>query len=149
MMHGTARGFTPETMRLIGERIAKLASSIAAGFGASATTDYKIIYPPLVNHAAEARYIADVAADLVGEDNIARDGTQLMASEDFSFMPTRVPAPSSISATATAKAAARFTTPITISTTPSCRSAPRCGSSWWKSGWRRRKRGALNPGSTR
>ena len=86
MMHGTARGFTPETMRLIGERIAKLASSIAAGFGASATTDYKIIYPPLVNHAAEARYIADVAADLVGEDNIARDGTQLMASEDFSFM---------------------------------------------------------------
>ena len=86
VMRGTARGFTPETMRLMGERIARIAADVASGFGAKATTDYRIIFPPLVNHEAETRFIADVAAALVGEDNILRNGRQLMASEDFSFM---------------------------------------------------------------
>lgn len=86
MMHGTARGFTPEVMKLIGARIEQLAANVAAGFGAAAKTEYRLLYPPLINHAAEANYIADVAASLVGEDNVVRNGRQLMASEDFSFM---------------------------------------------------------------
>jgi hippurate hydrolase len=86
MMHGTARGFTPEIMKLIGARIEQLAASVAAGFGATAKTDYRLLYPPLINRAAETQCIADVAAALVGEDNIIRNGRQLMASEDFSFM---------------------------------------------------------------
>jgi len=86
MLRGTARGFTDETMRLIGARMARLAASIAEGFGATATTDYRVIYPPLVNDAGEARFLGDVAAALVGEDNVARDGRRLMASEDFSYM---------------------------------------------------------------
>jgi amidohydrolase len=90
-MHGTARAFTPETLRLIGERIARLASSVAAGFGAAAKTEYRVAYLPLINRAAEARSIADVAAALVGEENVMRDGRQLMASEDFSFMLTARP----------------------------------------------------------
>jgi hippurate hydrolase len=85
-MHGTARGFTPEIMKLMGARIERLAASVAAGFGATAKTDYRLLFPPLINHAAEAQYIADVAAALVGEDNVVRNGRQLMASEDFSFM---------------------------------------------------------------
>jgi metal-dependent amidase/aminoacylase/carboxypeptidase family protein len=35
---------------------------------------------------AEEGYIADVAAALVGEENVLRDGHQMMASADFSFM---------------------------------------------------------------
>jgi hippurate hydrolase len=85
-MQGTARAFSPETMDLIGARMARLASSIAAGFGAAATTDFRVLCRPLVNRAAEATAMADAAASLVGEAKVARDGVQLMASEDFSAM---------------------------------------------------------------
>jgi amidohydrolase len=85
-LSGTARAFTPETMTLIGTRMKDIAEHIAATFGATAQVDFRTIYPPLINHAAEASFLADVAAGLVGEENVMRHGTQLMAGEDFSFM---------------------------------------------------------------
>ena len=45
-----------------------------------------LIFPPLVNDAGETGFIADVAAELVGDDNVNRDGDLVMASEDFSYM---------------------------------------------------------------
>ena len=86
LLRGTARAFTRETLDLIGRRIEKIATDIAAAFGATAKTDFRVTLPPLVNHAADAALMADVAADLVGEDNVARDGVRLMASEDFAVM---------------------------------------------------------------
>jgi hippurate hydrolase len=86
VLRGTARAFAPETLRLIRERMERLATSIAAGFGATATVEFRQLYPPLINRAAEAESIADAAASLVGEDNVARNGVQIMASEDFSAM---------------------------------------------------------------
>ncbi|MGH7073603.1 MAG: M20 aminoacylase family protein [Stellaceae bacterium] len=85
-LRGTARAFTEATMSLIGERMARLADNIAAGFGATAKIDFRVTYPPLINHPEETRFAADVAAALVGEANVRRDGVQLMAGEDFSFM---------------------------------------------------------------
>ncbi len=86
VLRGTVRCFTPQIMGAIGKRIEQLAASVASGLGATASTDYRVVYPPLVNHADEARYIANVAAELVGEESVIRDGRQMMASEDFSFM---------------------------------------------------------------
>jgi amidohydrolase len=86
VLSGTVRCFTAQIMSAIGERIEQLAASVANGLGATAKTDYRVVYPPLVNHADETHYIANVAAELVGEENVIRDGRQLMASEDFSFM---------------------------------------------------------------
>jgi amidohydrolase len=86
VLRGTARAFTDTAMALIGERIEGIARDIAAAFGATASTDYRVAYPPLVNHVAEARFVADVAAGLVGEANLDRNGMQTMASEDFSYM---------------------------------------------------------------
>ena len=50
------------------------------------TLDFRILFPPLVNDATEAEFIADVAAELVGVENVNRNGNLVMASEDFSFM---------------------------------------------------------------
>ena len=50
-----------------------------------------MVFPPLVNDPDEARWIGDVAATLVGEDNINRTGGYVMASEDFSYMLEKVP----------------------------------------------------------
>jgi hypothetical protein len=54
------------------------------GSSVSSGSLFRIIFPPLVNDATEAGIIADVAADLVGADNVNREGGLVMASEDFS-----------------------------------------------------------------
>jgi len=85
-IRGTARAFAPETLRLIEQNMRRIASGVAAGFGAIAELDFRILFPPLVNDAAETEFIANTAAEIVGVDNVNRDGNLVMASEDFSYM---------------------------------------------------------------
>jgi amidohydrolase len=86
VMRGTVRCFSGETMTMIEHNMRRLATGVAAGFGAAAALDFRPIFPPLVNDETEARFIADVAAELVGDDNVNRAGGLVMASEDFSYM---------------------------------------------------------------
>ena len=90
-IRGTARAFAPETLALIEQNMRRIASGVAGGFGATAEVDFRILFPPLVNDAAEAEFIAETAAELVGEDNVNRNGNLVMASEDFSYMLNRRP----------------------------------------------------------
>jgi len=86
VLRGTARAFDPEVMRTIRHNLDRLARNVAEGFGARAAVDFREIYPALINDADEARFAADIAAALVGEANVNRDGPLVMGSEDFSFM---------------------------------------------------------------
>ena len=88
---GTVRCFSTTTMQLIEERMRRIAESVAAGFGASASLDFRPLFPALVNHDEETKFIADTAAEIVGEDNVNRNAGLVMASEDFSYMLERVP----------------------------------------------------------
>jgi len=90
-IRGTARAFASATMGVIEQNMARIASGVASGFGGAAELDFRTLFPPLVNDAAEAEFIADTAAGLVGEDNVNRQGNLVMASEDFSFMLNRRP----------------------------------------------------------
>jgi len=90
-IRGTARAFDPKTLGLIEQNMGRIASGIASGFGATAELDFRTLFPPLVNDAVEAEFIADTAAGLVGEENVNRNGNLVMASEDFSFMLDRRP----------------------------------------------------------
>ncbi len=83
---GTARSFKREVQDMIEERLGRLAESVALGFGATARLDYHRMYPATINSAREAKFAADVAATLVGEDRVIRDLTPSMGAEDFSFM---------------------------------------------------------------
>jgi amidohydrolase len=83
---GTARCFSTATMAAIEANMRRIAAGVAGGFGATAELDFRVIFPALVNDADECRFIADVAAELVGEDNVNRDGGLVMASEDFAYM---------------------------------------------------------------
>jgi amidohydrolase len=91
VMRGTARTFSHATMTLIEQNMARVAAGVAAGFGANATVDFRRKFGPVVNDAAEAGFIADTAAELVGEANVNRNGSQVMGSEDFAFMLERRP----------------------------------------------------------
>jgi hippurate hydrolase len=91
VLRGTVRAFRKETMALIKERIETIAAGIARTMGGSARADVRIAFPPLVNDKDAAKFIADVAAEIVGEENMNREGPFVMASEDFSYMLEQVP----------------------------------------------------------
>jgi hippurate hydrolase len=91
VIRGTVRAFSDETLALIERNMRRLAESVAAGFGATATLDFRKIFLPLVNDASATDFIADAAAELVGEQNVNRQAGPVMASEDFSFMLAQVP----------------------------------------------------------
>ncbi len=88
---GTARAFKKEVMARIEERMRALVDGIAAGFGATATLDFRTIFAPLDNDPAQTLAYADAAAELVGEAAVDRNKGPTMGSEDFAFMMEKVP----------------------------------------------------------
>ena len=91
VLGGTVRCFSDQVMKLIEDRMRQIAESVAAGFGARAELDFRLLFPVLMNHADETQFILDCAAELVGEDNVNRAMIPTMASEDFASMLRAVP----------------------------------------------------------
>ena len=83
---GTVRTFRREVQDMIEERLGRLVESVAVGFGATATLEFRRSYPATINTPREAGFAADTAATLVGEDHVIRDLPPSMGAEDFSFM---------------------------------------------------------------
>jgi hippurate hydrolase len=90
-IRGTARAFKRETMELIEEAMRRVAAGVAAGFGATAQVDFRLIFAPLVNDPAEMGVLADAAAAIGEAVEVDRSGPAGMGSEDFSFMMEVVP----------------------------------------------------------
>jgi hippurate hydrolase len=83
---GNVRSFVPATTSLVEAAIGRIARATAAQFGAEAEYSFRPTYAPLINHPRETQIAADVAADVVGEENVFRNGPLFMASEDFGDM---------------------------------------------------------------
>ncbi len=88
---GTVRTFSDEVQKLVESRMRKLVATVADAFGATAEFDYQRMYPATINTAREANFLADIAADLFGEDRVERNLIPSMGSEDFSFMLRKKP----------------------------------------------------------
>jgi len=88
---GTVRAMKSEVMAMVEHNMRRLASSIAAGFGAEATVSFRMIASPVVNNAAEAIDYGEAAVAVAGAENVDRDAPPVMGSEDFAFMMERVP----------------------------------------------------------
>jgi hippurate hydrolase len=86
VLRGTARTFSREVMALIESNMRRVVENIAASFGARARLDFRDLFAPLVNEPRETELFADVAAEIVGEDNVNRKRSRVLGSEDFSFM---------------------------------------------------------------
>ena len=91
VMAGTARAFTNAVMNRIEESLRRVVGGVAAGFGATATVDFRKIFAPLHNDPQHTVAYADAAADLVGEAAVDRAKGPTMGSEDFAFMMEQVP----------------------------------------------------------
>ncbi len=87
---GTARTFKREVMELIETNMKRMAQGVAAGFGATAEVDFRVIFAPLINDADRTTEYADAAAGLVGDAKVDRAKPPGMGSEDFSFMMEKI-----------------------------------------------------------
>ncbi|MEO5658288.1 MAG: M20 aminoacylase family protein [Polaromonas sp.] len=83
---GTVRTFKPELQNFVEQRLTQICTSVAEGFGATATVNYERIYPATINSPAEYTLATGVAEQLVGVENVVRNLEPSMGSEDFSFM---------------------------------------------------------------
>jgi amidohydrolase len=85
-LRGNVRAYTPEVVAKIGPAIRRVVDGVAATYGATAALDFRMIYPPLVNHARETELAAEAAEDVVGAANVNRNVPPRTASEDFAYM---------------------------------------------------------------
>ncbi|HWA47101.1 MAG TPA: M20 aminoacylase family protein [Dongiaceae bacterium] len=83
---GTVRCFDPAIRESLENAIRKIVNNHAEMRGAHAEIDFKTLFAPTINTPEQARFLAKVAAGVVGEENILRDPPPEMGSEDFSFM---------------------------------------------------------------
>ncbi|AIQ29444.1 peptidase M20 [Paenibacillus sp. FSL P4-0081] len=88
---GTVRAFDEETRYLIRRRIEEMTASIAAAYGAEATVEYLMGYPPLVNDEAEFNRFYRVAPEALGEGATVMLMEKIMPAEDFSYYVKEIP----------------------------------------------------------
>ena len=88
---GTVRAFAKETLQLLEQRIGEIATGVASGLGVSVDYQFRLIFLPLINDATATKFAGDVAASIVSEDNVNREGPAIMASEDFAYMLNECP----------------------------------------------------------
>lgn len=85
-LRGTIRAFSPETLALLEDRIKTIAFHTCSALGASAQVAFRQHFMPLVNDAAQAKILADIAAACVGDAHVERHLEPVMGAEDFSAM---------------------------------------------------------------
>jgi hippurate hydrolase len=88
---GTVRTFNTAAQDLIESRMRQLIASVAGGFGATARLTYDRVFPATINTPQNAAFVADVATELVGRENVLRDLAPSMGSEDFSYFLQKCP----------------------------------------------------------
>ncbi len=87
----SVRALDRDVRATLERRIKALVAAQAESFGVTARIDWRPGYAVLVNTPAETDFARAVATELVGADNVTRQGPPLTGSEDFAFMLERVP----------------------------------------------------------
>jgi len=90
VLRGTLRTFDVSLRSLLVRRLRETVEGVARALGAEAEFEFQPYYPPTVNHPLVSEYVAELAAQVVGERNVVRD-MRLMGAEDFSFFLRRRP----------------------------------------------------------
>ena len=85
-MKGTARYFTPEVGDKLELGIRRLATGIAASFGASAEVSFHRAYPATVNDPDATILARNAAIAVAGEARVRHMDKPTMGGEDFAFM---------------------------------------------------------------
>ena len=68
------------------KRVTALAQAQASAFGGHAEVNYARGYPVTVNEASATAFAAEVAAKVVGAEQVDRQTNPVMGGEDFAYM---------------------------------------------------------------
>jgi len=90
-MLGTMRTLSEETRAAVREKLHRVATSVAAGYGASAEVRIQEGYPVTVNADSAVDLVHSTALALVGPDRAQLAKDPIMGAEDFSYVLQRVP----------------------------------------------------------
>ena len=82
---GTVRAFSNEMIDLVELRMQTIAAHTAAAIDAQVQFEFKRNYPPLINHAKETAFAADVMRTIVGTGQVDAQVEPTMGAEDFAF----------------------------------------------------------------
>ncbi len=85
-MKGTARWFKPETGDLLEAGVRRLATGIAASFGAAAEVNFLRIVPATVNDPEATELARRAARAVAGDAHVIPMAAPTMGGEDFAFM---------------------------------------------------------------
>ncbi len=85
-LRGTVRALSPKIRDHLEAGLRRIVETIPRAFGASASIDYRIGYPPTVNHESPSEIAANVARTLVGDGRVHGHLGPSMGAEDFAFM---------------------------------------------------------------
>jgi len=88
---GTIRAFSDTVRALVRERMRAIAAGIATSFEVEIDVDIRDIFTVLENHPKQTEAVVKVANEIVGADNLVRDPSPKMGSEDFADMLRAVP----------------------------------------------------------
>ncbi len=89
-LRGTVRTFGGNFFEDAPQLVQETAQGVAAAFGAQATVQYRRLSAPLINDEKLSALMRDVAADLIGADNV-RQGVRTMGGEDMAYFLASVP----------------------------------------------------------
>jgi hippurate hydrolase len=86
ILKGDTRSLTTAVQDHIESTMERIVSGICAAHGASYEFSYRRNFIPTINSPREAEIAANVAAMVVGAENVVGDSRPVMASEDFGYM---------------------------------------------------------------
>jgi len=89
-MTGTVRAFDLELRKTLPERIERIVKGATSAMRAEYEFEYRFGYPPLVNDEAVCNWIKEIAAEVVGEENI-KLADPTMGGEDMAYFLQEVP----------------------------------------------------------
>ncbi len=83
---GTVRTFSVAATDLLENTLRTMATHVGQAHGCTADITFRRASPPLVNHAAEAGFAAEVMREIVGTDMVDEATAAVMGAEDFAHM---------------------------------------------------------------
>jgi amidohydrolase len=83
---GCTRCFSPRVQKQLEPVMKRIAKEISSAWGANCDFRYERRYPPTINTEQEALLAGEVAAEIVGAENVNLDPKPSMGSEDFAFL---------------------------------------------------------------
>jgi amidohydrolase len=89
-MKGTLRTFDKDVRDLLVRRLREVSEGVCTTHGARCEFTFVDHYPPTVNDPRMADFVAEIAAEVVGEENVLRD-VRIMGGEDMSYFLQEVP----------------------------------------------------------